>query len=67
MKITFPGFMFYWKGALGGLDSHGPQQEDSENIGRRVTFGCDKVLGDGWMLLTLAPPRAGRYGDAHTL
>lgn len=31
MKITFPDFMFYWKEALGGLDSRGPQQEDSEN------------------------------------
>lgn len=34
MKITFPGFMFYWKEVLGGLDSHGPQQEDSENMRR---------------------------------
>lgn len=32
MKITFPGFMFYWKEALGVLDSHGPQQEDSGNM-----------------------------------
>lgn len=26
--------MFYWKEALGGLDSHGPQQEDSGNMWR---------------------------------
>lgn len=32
MKITFPGFLLYWKEALGGLDSHGPQQERFENV-----------------------------------
>lgn len=35
MKITCPGFMFYWKEAVGGLDSHGPQQADSEIKRRR--------------------------------
>lgn len=34
--------MFYWKEALGGLDSRGPQQEDSENTWRYVIFGSDK-------------------------
>lgn len=46
--------MFYWKEVLGGLDSHGPQQEDSENMRR-------------WMLLPPLLPDQRMQWCSHSL
>lgn len=64
MKITFPGFVRYWKEAFGGLDSHGPQKESFENV---LFSDVMRSSEERWRLLIPPPSRPGGCGDAHTL
>lgn len=63
MKITFPGFVLYWKEAFSGLDSHGLQQESFENV---LHSDVMRRSEKRWLLLTPPPSRLGGCGDAHT-